>query len=71
MSLKGGGPFDITNNWNTPHQNHRQGVNVDIATTDANGRAVSETYLRNLVDKVCGGTLVREARPAHYHVTIQ
>ena len=33
MSLIGGGPFDVYNDWDTPHENHRQGVNADISET--------------------------------------
>jgi hypothetical protein len=69
MSLINGGPFDITNNWNTPHQTHREGVSVDVSNVDANGHTVRLKFLRNLVEKSAHGGVEIEA--SHYHVTIR
>ncbi len=67
MSLIYGGPFDAENNWNTPHQNHRQGVNVDISYTATGGRRIPEKDFEDWVK-----TLKGIVNPhGHYHTTFR
>ena len=74
MSLVNGGPFDIENNWNTPHQTHRQGVSADISNHVLLLRGhlfrMSEdqlkVWLRYVVSKPNIGI-----ESTHFHVTIR
>ncbi len=70
MSLKFGGPFDINNDWDTPHETHREGVQADIDDVDANGTRIDADYLRRRVKKKpFGGNFLDEGN--HFHVTIR
>ncbi len=74
MSLSSGGPFDILNNWDTPHQYHREGVSADIdnevETADGTRKAISSTqfttWLKKVVDDPKAGY-----EGDHFHVTIK
>ncbi len=69
MSLVNGGPFDIKNNWSTPHNTHREGTNVDIRTwsADENNRALDKKYIKRLVTKKFDGKFLDEGN--HFHLT--
>ena len=70
MSLICGGPFDTENNWNTPHQTHREGINADIDDVDANGRRIPPKELRDWVtNDPFSGAFLNERN--HYHVTFR
>jgi hypothetical protein len=68
MSLELGGPFDIRNDWNTPHQSHRQGKSVDVRPVSTTGDLIDVEWLETKVKKVFNGTLQEEAkgRPGHH-----
>ena len=74
MSLINGGPFDINNNWDTPHQTHRQGVSADVSNQVllANERLFPMTedqlkvWLRLVVKEPNIGKEL-----SHFHVTIR
>ncbi|MFA5832451.1 MAG: penicillin-insensitive murein endopeptidase [Bacteroidota bacterium] len=79
MSLIYGGPFDINNNWDTPHQNHREGVSVDVSSTavtdNGSSRSVTEDRLSNWLGTSSRGfryySIQNEVLTArHYHVTV-
>jgi hypothetical protein len=73
MSLPSGGPFDIANNWDTPHQTHREGVSADIdnevETAEGTRKAISSTQFTTWLKKV-----VDDPKPGyegdHFHLTI-
>ncbi len=68
ISLQFGGPFDIDNNWNTPHEKHRAGVSVDIDNVDHNRRNINLKYLEERVkNDPFKGTLTNHRN--HFHVT--
>jgi hypothetical protein len=70
MSLINGGPFDISNNWDSPHQTHREGISADIDDVDANGKTVTNKYLERWVNKPSlSGRLADEGN--HFHVTFR
>ncbi len=74
MSLVNGGPFDIWNNWDTPHQNHRNGVSTDVSDRilDAHDKlvVVDSLQIDNWVSIVARKySIQREA--GHFHVTIR
>ena len=80
MSLINGGPFDISNNWNTPHQNHREGVSVDISSTAVAGngsnRSIAEKTLGNWFKTLKGvfryySIQDESATLSHFHVTVR
>jgi hypothetical protein len=69
MSLIYGGPFDCntTYSWNTPHENHREGINADISYTSAGERRISRKAFEDLVN-----LLNSEIDPhGHYHTTFK
>jgi len=68
MNLINGGPFDINSNWDTPHQTHREGSNVDMRTwsADQEGRVLDKRYIKKLVRKF-HGKLLDEGN--HFHLT--
>jgi len=70
MSLKFGGPFDINNDWDTPHITHREGVSADVDDVDANGKTIRKKYLERWLKKpFLKGSLIDETN--HFHVTIR
>lgn len=67
MSLIYGGPFDTENNWNTPHETHREGLNTDISYTATGDRRIPEQMFRKMTDNLNG-----KVKPhGHYHVTFR
>jgi hypothetical protein len=70
MSLQFGGPFDIRNNWNAPHQTHREGVSVDIDDVDANGKKVEGNYLKKWIQTVAPNATLRD-EGNHFHAIIR
>lgn len=74
MSLVEGGPLDINNDWDTPHQKHREGVSADISNQvlRSNGSLFPLTedqlkrWSRLLLDIPNIGS-----EPGHYHLTIR
>jgi hypothetical protein len=68
MSLIFGGPFDIANNWDTPHRTHREGVSADIDELYSNGVAIDQEYFERMVtSRPFSGTFLDEK--THFHVT--
>jgi hypothetical protein len=53
ISLINGGPFDCKAEyrWNTPHQTHREGRNVDMRPTSTDGRRIQVRWLRDMIEK--------------------
>ncbi len=74
MSLIDGGPFDIDNNWNTPHQTHRQGVSADISNevlqSNGNLLPLSQRDLNKWLTYVVSKPNIG-IEASHYHVTIR
>ena len=69
MSLSYGGPFDCKSNyrWNTPHQNHREGNNVDVRPT------VKFDWLKKISARNNWGNIIEEDTSKanhHYHFKI-
>ena len=77
MSLELGGPFDCSPHslWNTPHQNHREGVSVDIddqATTSIGANTlVTKKHLNDWAQRVQKGGLSIGDERTHFHLTIK
>jgi hypothetical protein len=74
MSLMNGGPFDIWNNWDTPHQTHRNGISVDlddyVRSKAGELRAISkEEVLEWMKTIVNQPDIIPEGD--HYHITIR
>jgi len=70
ISIQFGGPFDISNDWNTPHQNHREGASVDIDDVDANDHVVDPEYLERIVtSRGFKGTFANEGN--HFHISFR
>lgn len=70
MSLKLGGPFDINNDWDTPHVTHREGVQADIDDVDANGKKLLLQYLESFIkNPPFFGNILDEGN--HFHVTLR
>jgi hypothetical protein len=70
MSLIYGGPFDCRSDhhWNTPHQNHREGTNVDVRPT------IKLEWLQKIFARNNWGKILEEDKGGsnhHYHFTIQ
>jgi len=74
MSLQLGGPFDISNNWDTPHQKHRQGVSADIDdyVVKENGKSISITkdQLSFWLKKVSKDASIGDEGD-HFHLTVK
>lgn len=64
MSIQFGGPFDIWNKWDTPHQTHRLGVNGDVSYLNAAGVIIDSTHFEARVNDL-DGTVQKHG---HYHV---
>ena len=72
MSLINGGPFDFTQNWDTPHQLHREGVSVDVSDPGLSGRGVGVDYFRNrVIHQPFNGVLSYERRLRHFHLSFR
>jgi hypothetical protein len=79
MSLVLGGPFDIKNQWNAPHENHREGISADIDDKLSDMSTVlSEQYLGMLVQDWLKGHVLAEGLKVngvmvinHYHLTFR
>ena len=75
MSLPYGGPFDISNDWDVPHQTHRNGKSADISNIFVNGNAQVPLTLKNL-DRWVRKTGARKKdfkigiEASHWHLTI-
>jgi hypothetical protein len=74
MSLESGGPFDILNQWNTPHQLHREGCSVDIDEKYSNLSVIPELTFRKILENPpfrlqFEKTLFNEGD--HYHLTFR
>jgi len=79
MSLITGGPFDFHNDWNCPHQNHREGVSADVSSTavadDGSNRSITEKQLHEWFQELTQDftySIENEVQSAcHYHVTVR
>lgn len=74
ISLINGGPFDCKAEyrWNTPHQTHREGRNVDMRPTSTDGKRIEVRWLRDMIEKKLKGTILEEnkGKPGHhFHLT--
>jgi hypothetical protein len=76
MSLVDGGPFDCSNDypWDTPHQTHREGTNVDMRTfsDDQKNRTLNIDYIKKLVTIKFNGKFKEEGKDSdnyHFHLT--
>ena len=74
ISLEFGGPFDISNNWVTPHQKHRGGISADIddkvRAAAGSTRTIARKELAEWFEKAgLQGTIRNEGN--HFHVTIK
>jgi hypothetical protein len=77
ISLVNGGPFDCdaSHIWNTPHQNHRQGVSVDLddlAKTGSGNKAITKKKLTEWIEIIQGSdhlSFIDEG--SHFHVTVK
>jgi hypothetical protein len=77
ISLVNGGPFDCdaSHIWNTPHQNHRQGVSVDlddVATTGSGNKVITKKKLTEWIEIIQGSdhlSFIDEG--SHFHVTVK
>jgi len=72
MSLIYGGPFDIDNDWDTPHQDHRNGVSADVSDQVLNGHndlvGIDSLQIDNWLRLVSKSySILKEA--SHYHIT--
>ncbi len=71
MSLIWGGPFDCapsTHPWDTPHQTHREGRNVDLSVRTPGNVRINDSWLRYVCKFFVIG-IGYEGNPAHYHLT--
>ncbi|GJQ22126.1 MAG: hypothetical protein HBSIN02_24810 [Bacteroidia bacterium] len=70
MSLERGGPFDINNNWNTPHVTHRDGATVDIDDEESTGKLIARDYLWKWIQTIePRAKLIDETN--HFHATVR
>lgn len=74
MSLQHGGPFDLNNNWDTPHQTHREGVSADIdnevETADNGRKVITQKQLAEWARAAkAGNNIGNEGN--HFHITIR
>ncbi|MCH8872658.1 hypothetical protein IH824_07785 [candidate division KSB1 bacterium] len=76
ISLKYGGPFDISKTylWNTPHNTHREGTNVDMRpwSADAKKRKLNVDYIEKIVNQKLKGQFEEEFKGEpnhHFHLT--
>ena len=76
VSLANGGPFDLNNDWETPHQTHRNGISVDIRNSLTDGTSAVTLTRRQLVRWLGYSGLEEGAdfrvrkEAGHYHVTV-
>jgi hypothetical protein len=74
MSLIHGGPFDIRNNWNCPHQKHREGVSVDVddsVETSSGRKVITKEQIYDWLKSSKKREFSIGKESDHYHVTIQ
>jgi hypothetical protein len=75
MSLPSGGPLDILNNWDTPHDNHRDGVSVDLddqAETEDGTRSITKKQWAEWLELVQGeDKLSLGDESDHFHLTVR
>ena len=79
MSLMDGGPFDIWNNWDTPHQDHREGISADVSSIalndDGTPTDITQEDLTDWLDDLAQSFTYRienEVQSArHFHVTVK
>jgi hypothetical protein len=72
ISVIYGGPFDYTANWNTPHQTHREGRNVDMRPVSTDGRLIRIEWLEKMVTETLKGRILEESPGKanhHFHLT--
>ena len=75
ISLISGGPFDcdVNHMWDTPHEYHREGRNVDMRPVSVSGDSVNVEWLQTFISKTLKGTLKEENRGIphkhHFHLT--
>jgi len=72
ISLVNGGIFDINYNWKPPHNEHREGKNVDIGAVTYEGSSVSKEQIEICLDRIGAKNYVSilyEPEPAHFHLT--
>lgn len=75
ISLIDGGPFDVSTAyvWNTPHQHHREGRNVDMRPVASNKDSVDVQWLQRFVEKKLKGTVKEEYKGIldqhHFHLS--
>lgn len=77
MSLPLGGLFDIDNNWISPHDGHRVGLEVDIGVQGIRNRACPQYDLLQLQRAIFQATrklpkleLDKRGNPTHFHGSI-
>jgi hypothetical protein len=77
MSLEWGGLFDINNNWQRPHAEHREGKSADIGFSgiDRNGRCVERLQivrLRRLIDRhTTDAPYEHTGQNEHFHIRMR
>jgi hypothetical protein len=81
MSLEYGGPFDVYNNWRTPHRGHREGVDVDVDEKFADESVIPQRIFTGKLTRapfhlVVGKTLLGEPNfnpdsLNHYHLNFR
>jgi hypothetical protein len=77
MSLVNGGPFDcsLSYEWNTPHENHREGVSLDlddVATATGGNKVITAQKLSEWIEMVQGkDRLSIGDEVTHFHVTVK
>ncbi len=74
ISLISGGPFDCdsTHRWDTPHQTHREGKNVDMRPTSTDEKRIDVRWLRDMIEKKLKGKIFEENKDKpghHFHLT--
>jgi hypothetical protein len=74
IGLVNGGPFDVSSKypWNSPHQTHREGRNVDMRPKSTDGRPLDVEWVRRVVTKLLAGRFLEESRGQsshHFHLT--
>jgi len=73
ISLQHGGPFDILNKWDTPHETHREGRSADVdneVETSTGRKQVSKKEMAEWLEKLDNKFSLR-SEGNHYHVSIR
>ncbi|MBM3301249.1 MAG: hypothetical protein FJY85_15010, partial [Deltaproteobacteria bacterium] len=74
ISLMYGGPFDVgkTRHWDTPHQTHREGRNVDMRPVSVSDDSIDVEWLEKFITNTLKGSFREEARGIqlkhHFHL---